>query len=256
MFSCTPQRSTDRAITVATPSSSCYNTDIMLKHLSAFVFSILLLFILLITSFEAVCYWTPDYFKTEYTKYDVLSDVNGEMTMDSVLEVTDEMMSYLRGDRQNLIVETIIDDQPQEFFNDREKAHMADVRDLFVGAITLRALAILTCIAIAGGLVLLTKHPLRILARGYLRACAIVLGLALLLALLAATDFTKYFTIFHEIFFSNDLWLLDPRTDNLINLLPEAFFMDTALRILLTFAASVLVLLIPAFLADRRKPRP
>lgn len=223
------------------------------KSLSALLFALMLLFILLITAFEAVCYWTPDYFKNEYTKYEVLEDVNGEMSMESVLDVTEQMMCYLRGDRQNLIVETTIDGCTQEFFNDREKAHMADVRNLFVGAIMLRAVAALSCLAIAGILIVCTSHPLYILARGFLQACTAVLSAACLLALLAAGNFTKYFTIFHEIFFSNDLWLLDPRTDNLINLLPEAFFMDTALRILICFVLSVLVLLIPSALVCRKQ---
>ena len=45
------------------------------------------------------------------------------------------------------------------------------------------------------------------------------------------SDFNKYFTLFHEIFFTNDLWLLDPRTDLLIRMLPEGFFFDMVVRI-------------------------
>ena len=37
--------------------------------------------------------------------------------------------------------------------------------------------------------------------------------------------------VFHHLFFDNDLWILDPAKDNLINLLPEGFFSDTAFRI-------------------------
>ena len=48
------------------------------------------------------------------------------------------------------------------------------------------------------------------------------------LAALISTDFTKYFTIFHLIFFDNDDWLLNPKTDLLINIVPEGFFRDTA----------------------------
>ena len=62
------------------------------------------------------------------------------------------------------------------------------------------------------------------------------------LAAIISTDFTKYFVIFHHIFFDNDLWILDPRTDLLINIVPEGFFMDTAARIGGLFAGSVLVI--------------
>ena len=61
------------------------------------------------------------------------------------------------------------------------------------------------------------------------------LGVTALLAGIISTDFTKYFIIFHKIFFTNDLWQLDPRTDLLINIVPEPFFMDTAARIGITF---------------------
>ena len=54
-----------------------------------------------------------------------------------------------------------------------------------------------------------------------------------------STDFSKYFIVFHKIFFNNDLWVLDPRTDMLINIVPEGFFFDTAARIALVFAVIV-----------------
>ena len=65
-------------------------------------------------------------------------------------------------------------------------------------------------------------------------------GMCLTLALLAYTNFTKYFTLFHKIFFDNDLWILNPKTDMLINLLPEGFFSDMAVRILLIFLIDVI----------------
>ena len=57
--------------------------------------------ILLITSVEAVAYWTPGYYEQEYTKYHVLENLP-EMTMEDLLAVTDEMMAYLRGNREDL----------------------------------------------------------------------------------------------------------------------------------------------------------
>ena len=44
----------------------------------------------LITSVEAVAYWTPGYYEKEYTKYQVLNDLP-EMTMDDLLDVTDQL---------------------------------------------------------------------------------------------------------------------------------------------------------------------
>ena len=55
--------------------------------------------------------------------------------------------------------------------------------------------------------------------------CAITAGLALW----AAFDFDRFFTLFHRIAFTNDLWLLNPRTDLLIRLMPESLFIDLGL---------------------------
>ena len=62
-------------------------------------------------------------------------------------------------------------------------------------------------------------------------AAALTLGVIGVLGALAATDFSDLFIQFHLLSFSNDLWLLDPRTDNLIRLFPQEFFLDAAMRI-------------------------
>ena len=94
----------------------------VLSYALGILFSFCLIVTLLITSVEAVTYWTPGYYEREYSKYNVTEDVH--MEMDDLLDVTKEMMAYLRGNREDLHVPTIVDGQPREFFNDREIAHM------------------------------------------------------------------------------------------------------------------------------------
>ena len=95
-----------------------------LHHLAGFVSAVCLMAILLITSVEAVAYWTPGYYEKEYTKYQVLEDLP-EMTMEDLLAVTDEMIDYLRGDRDDLHVFTTMGGEYREFFNAREIAHLS-----------------------------------------------------------------------------------------------------------------------------------
>lgn len=188
----------------------------------------------LITSVEAVAYWTPGYYEREYAKYGVTEDVH--MEMDDLLEVTDEMMSYLRGEREDLHVMTVVDGRQREFFNAREIAHMEDVRGLFLGGLALRT----GCLAVAAltlVLLFLTKADLlRFLPSVLWKGAVAFLLAAAVLGGIIASDFSRCFIIFHHIFFDNDLWILDPATDLLINIVPEPFFADTALRIGLTFA--------------------
>ena len=214
-----------------------------------------LMIILLITSVEAVVYWTPGYFEREYTKYNVLDSLTS-MTMEDLLEVTDEMMDYLKGEREDLHVVTVMDGQEREFFNEREIAHMEDVQVLFLRAMSLRRACIFICVLCLGFL-FLTKAPVRrVLPPSICAGTGLFFGITAILALIISGDFTKYFVIFHHIFFDNDLWILDPATDMLINIVPEGFFMDTAARIALLFGASSAVLFgICLFLTLRGRSR-
>lgn len=209
--------------------------------------AVCLMLVFLITSIEAVVYWTPRYFEAEYTKYQVLDDLP-PMTMEDLLVVTDEMMAYLRGNREDLHVFTTMGGQNVEFFNAREIAHMEDVRDLFIGGLWLRRIGL----AFTAGYALLLglwckkdlerKAILKTTVPGSLcLGTGLFFAAAIAIAAIIASDFSKYFIVFHHIFFDNDLWILNPATDMLINIVPEPFFMDTALRIGITFAIMVLV---------------
>ena len=205
-----------------------------------------LMIILLITSIEAVTYWTPGYYEKEYAKYGVLNDVH--MEMDDLLDVTDEMMAYLRGSREDLHVPTIVDGQPREFFNGREIAHMEDVRGLFLGGLALRRISLGLIVACVILLLLLKADIRRVLPKMICIGSALFFAVLAVLTGIISTDFNQYFIMFHHIFFNNDLWMLNPDTDLLINIVPEPFFMDTAARIAMTYGISVLAVFAICFI--------
>lgn len=212
-----------------------------------------LMFTLLITSVEAVCYWTPGYFQKKYETYHVLDSLPS-MTMEDLLDVTDEMMDYLKGDREDLHVWTTMGGEYREFFTEREIAHMEDVQGLFLAAILLRRFCLLfilfTLIVIpaTGG------KLYHVLPKTIFGGSLLFFGLAAALGLIISTNFSKYFIVFHHIFFNNDLWILDPSVDMLINIVPEGFFRDTAARIIITYAIlSIMVLAVSFLLMKRNK---
>lgn len=212
----------------------------ILTWIGGVIFSICLIFTVLITAFEIGAYSDYGFYEKEYNKYQVLSDV--QMEMKDVMYVTREMMSFLKGDRENLIVDTVVNGQQRAFFNEREIAHMEDVRDLFVAGLYMRMGALAVMVVLLVIAILAKTDFKRILPKSYQYTS---IGFTILtggVALLFATNFTKYFTIFHEMFFSNDLWLLDPDTDLLINILPEGFFVDMAARIVIIFVVLLLIL--------------
>lgn len=203
------------------------------------LFAFSLIMILLISSFEIAAYSDFGWYEREYEKHGVLPDL--EMEMKDAMHVTREMMAYLRGNRADLIVETTVAGVEREFFNEREKAHMQDVQGLFIGGLYLRYGAIAVAVIAVVLLILMKADWKRILAKAYLIGAALFLTAVGILGALISQDFYPYFKLFHEIFFNNDLWILDWDTDLLIRMLPEGFFFDMVLHIGVIFIISMLI---------------
>jgi integral membrane protein (TIGR01906 family) len=62
-----------------------------------------------------------------------------------------------------------------------------------------------------------------------------------LVGVLSLLDFDALWTRFHQIAFRNDLWLLDPRTDYLIMLFPEPFWLAATIRMATSVAVQTAV---------------
>ena len=71
----------------------------------------------------------------------------------------------------------------------------------------------------------------RLVPQGYLQALFVYLILAAILGVAMSIDFTSCFTLFHKLFFTNNLWIFDPETDYMIRMLPEGFFSDMVIRV-------------------------
>jgi integral membrane protein (TIGR01906 family) len=220
----------------------------LVKRLLVFLCVIASLFALLLTSVQIAVYSDMNFFEKEYTKYNVLEAVH--MQMDDLMKVTDHLLGYMMGQEDDLVVETTIAGQTREFFNEREKTHMVDVRNLFLLGFKIRNLCVILVIL----LILAMKFFLReklipLLSKGFLTITVVISILFAGLGLLIARNFTKAFTIFHKILFpQNDFWILDPSTDLLINIVPEGFFVDMAVRIGMFFAGAIIILIIASIL--------
>lgn len=220
----------------------------ILKWIIGGIFTLALIFTLLLTSLDIVLYYDWSFFEKEYTKYDVAKDVH--MEMEDLLLLTDEMMDYLKGDRDDLMIKTQIDGQEDYFFNEREIAHMVDVKDLFLAGYMIRRICIII-LFLSILILMLTKTRLTYVLTRSLKIGIIIFALlTAALSIIMAFNFTKVFTIFHEVFFTNDLWLLNPATDRLINILPEGFFIDIAIRTGVIFAILLIVIFIIAIIFE------
>ena len=232
--------------------------------IAAIVCGLCLVFILLTSAVQAVCFWIPDWWRNEYAKYDTPSQVTGEMSLDDAVHVTEDMLDYCIGRLGSLdYTYALIDGVNTAFFTDREKAHLADCRELFMAGMRGRAIAILLFAGLFFYLYIHSAGPaseyepedglsrrkagdirgaMAMISAGYLKALAFTAALGAVFAILAVRDFDSVFVKFHHIFFDNDLWLLDPSEDNLVNIMQEEVFADAALWIGSIFFASALIL--------------
>ncbi len=217
-------------------------------RLFGFLYSIALILILLVTAFDVACYADYGFFQKEYEKYGVLNDLS--MEMDDVMDVTRHMMDYLRGREESMQIRTTVDGREQDFFNDQDLFHMAEVKDLFLGMFRIRTGAVV--VLVLSLLVLFaTKADGRTMFRCFQGSLLFFFALIAVLGLAIAVNFSQAFVLFHHLFFDNDLWLFDPATDLMINMLPEGLFMDFAVRIL-GFFSLLLLLCEGAFFLVRR----
>ena len=113
--------------------------------------------------------------------------------------------------------------------------HFADVRDLFL--LDLRAAALSGLFLLGWTLIRrrCSVQPYRFMKRGFAFWGSVGLGSTFLfVGSLAATNFSRAFVLFHTLFFpGKDNWLFDPYTDPIIRILPQEFFRNCAIFILL-----------------------
>ena len=196
---------------------------------------------LLITSFEIAMYSDFDVYRQEYEKYDVLSDL--DMTMDDVMYVTHEMMDYLRGEGDTLSVITTVEGKEQDFFNEQDRFHMGEVRNLFIGGLNIRIGACVAAVVCILFLIITRADIKKILPRSYWIALGVTGAAVLLIGIAAVVNFNAVFVQFHHIFFDNDLWIFDPAEDYMIRMLPEGLFYDMVMRIGAIFVVSLMAVL-------------
>ena len=144
--------------------------------------------------------------------------------------VGDMTARYLTGAAERFQYEyTDEDGRKVTCFHDYEEAHMADCRGLIrldktVMWVSLGAALILTGLGrFAGG-------RRDAFFRGMLIGMRLIGAVLAALLVWALADFDGLFVTFHKTAFTNDGWLLNPRTDLLIRLMPQEFFISLGIR--------------------------
>lgn len=185
--------------------------------------------ILLVTAtmaFELNSLWL---YKNGFKKYNV-SQVTGlsETELDKAAR---GLISYFNSDEEYISLTVIKDGQPFELFNQREVAHLKDVKGL-VQLDYRMLLGTAIYVGVYAGICLFRrrKRYWRRLAWGVVGGSSIALGMMIALGIGSTVQgFGQLYTQFHLFAFVNELWMLDPTKDYLIMLIPEGFQYDMAM---------------------------
>lgn len=208
-----------------------------LQRVGYIMWGVLLSIILLFTSVELIAFNTGHYQKS-FIKYNI-TEATG-MDMENLEHTMDDLLEYLKDDRTMLDTRAVIKGEEREVFGERERLHMIDVKELFIKGRLLRNISVVLLIIITPFLIKKDKGWKLGFSKTLIWTSIINIAILLILLILMKIDFYKYFTYFHLMFFSNDLWILDPDTDVLIQMVPEAFFYSTATKIVAYFLTSII----------------
>jgi len=203
------------------------------KRFIAIIIGILLPLIVLITAIEFASF-DKNFFMNQVKENNVVKNTGiAEADMESVV---DEILSYLRGTRTDFDIKAhltekgITSSAPVSIFNEQEMVHMDDVRALLNMTLTIRNIALLIFFIAS---VYLLKNSKTALIKGLFYGSAIALVIILTIGGIFTFNFDGTFTLFHQLFFFNDLWLMDPNTDLLIWIVPGPFFFNLIARMVL-----------------------
>ncbi|MBN2558626.1 MAG: TIGR01906 family membrane protein [Clostridia bacterium] len=180
-----------------------------------------------------------------YKKAQVADEIHSYagISQETLDRATVGLIDYMDGRRDDLIILS----EPgtgYELFNAREKSHMADVKNLFALAKRINFGLFITIVFL---LIFCLAYDKEGMKKYFMKYCAITLAVILsawiIIAVLALIDFTAFWTAFHKLFFTNDLWLLDPSTDLLIRMMPQRFFIRILSEILWRFMVSYILVM-------------
>lgn len=186
--------------------------------------------------FKSVVFHRP-FINAEMEKYHIAAD--NKMTQADLEDLFDETLKYLEFKRDDMVIRTVVDGEPREAYNDQEKQHMADCLDLFKGGYAIYHTSLFFSAAAFIAFLVLKRERKSAAARdfsGTLLVCYAAFFTAVaVLGILFYSNFDRYFILFHEIFFDNDLCIMDPAECLMINLMPEDFFFDIVMHIAVIF---------------------
>ena len=163
-----------------------------------------------------------NFYKNFYQKENLAPKIG--TTYEELIKNTTNLLDYLNH-------KTILN---LDWYTDKDILHMQDVRTLYsLSYKTMIFFIVVFTISTILLIVLCKKRTIFYITNTFnkvLLAFIIVIGI---LSCIISYNFTSFWIKFHQLLFSNDLWLLSPDESNLIQMVPEDFFISLITTIIL-----------------------
>ncbi len=184
--------------------------------------------IFLLLSNVRVAAMEPRVYEYSFDQYDAVARTGVDrVQLDGAAR---DIVDYFRNDESQLSIRVTIDGREQSLFNPREVQHMRDVKALFRGVFRLHEIAFVYVVGYVAAVFLWSRErSMRRLAQQCIVAGGTTAAVMAVAAGAASVGFDDLFLRFHQFSFANDFWLLNPRTDHLVQMFPQGFWFDVTL---------------------------
>ena len=176
-----------------------------------------------------------DFYKNFYLRENLAPSIN--TTDDELINNTTNLLEYLTNKAE----------LNTTWFSEKDILHMKDVRTLYNVSFNLMIFFIIIFILSTILIALVYKnYAMFYITKTFNKTLLAFIILIIVLAGIISYNFNSFWIKFHQLLFSNDLWLLSPDESNLIKMVPEKFFISLITTIIL----HILILFISLFVLN------
>lgn len=201
-------------------------------------------FSLFISSILAVIFYVCfdlNFYKDFYKKEKIAGYIG--TSSDNLINNTQNLLNYLNKKEQ----------LNTDWFSAKDILHMVDVQNLYTFSHNIMIYCFITFILSTIIIILILRgKSLLYITKIFNKVLLLFIVLIGGLSTIIAYNFNSFWIKFHTTLFSNDLWLLSPSESNLIKMVPEDFFVNLIVRIII-YILILFILLFTSNIVIRKK---
>lgn len=201
-------------------------------------------FSLFISSILAVIFYVCfdlNFYKDFYQKENIADYI--DTSSDNLINNTQNLLNYLNKKEQ----------LNTDWFSEKDVLHMVDVQNLYTISHNIMIYCFITFILSTIIIILILRgKSLLYITKIFNKVLLLFIVLIGGLSTIIAYNFNSFWIKFHTTLFSNDLWLLSPSESNLIKMVPEDFFVNLIIRIII-YILILFILLFTSNIVIRKK---